>query len=107
MLSTLLSPDEPVTQGTKEYGFAEIVLRLEYALNGVILTGERMESLIADQARLDAKHDEDTGEIEAEMVRVQENCHHHSRTEEPLKPGSGWSLITCDTCGKIFQPGEE
>ena len=76
VFESMFNQEDFVHQGTQKYGFYEISSRLSYALNDILATGERMESLIVEQTYLDAQHVEDTGKIESEMVRVQENCPH-------------------------------
>jgi hypothetical protein len=61
-----------------------------------------MECLKVEQVNLDAKYIEETGEIEAEMARIQEECPHFSRHERPIKESSMWSILVCDICGKIL-----
>jgi len=100
LLGTIFQ-DGPFVQDGWTYQFKDIVERLTLELNTITAIYDEMEALKKEQARIDAKHVEETGEIETEMTRLQFECPHFSW--HSIDSPTATKLVLCNICGKLME----
>jgi len=104
VLQGMLSDSEAIIHRGKHYQLGDIVTRIVVGLNDLDARTRRITSLKADQKRLSLEHAKATGEIDDEIIGIQDECPHFSFSEEPRTGIAGLvRVVVCDTCSRLLE----
>ena len=103
ILEPIFLRGDAISANGQKYPIERIASKIALGLNDIIAKGDQMEFLKSEQFRIDAEHIEATGELEAEMVRIQEECPHFTFSQKDIPPRNCFAIVSCDICGKILE----
>jgi rubrerythrin len=101
-IQTLIEEDEAFC-----YVSTQFVMRLTEKINKVLHTMEQAAYLKAEMDKVGEKYEEDTGELDAEMARLVEECLHPSQHELPREGGPDFPIFVCNICGSIVEDEDD